>query len=337
MFKAIFRLIPVILLAFGVSLPSFAQSSPEPASFKKSLSLTDPESRGIYQLEIRLNHPASLDSIRSFDYSFDSGNNISYTRLGIVSGVALTSLGAIYYRWKTAWWNDGSSGFHFDYNYTYTNNVDKVGHFYGGILFTECFSEGLRWAGMDEESSLLYGAVFSTLVYTGVEFKDGFSPTWGFDPLDLGSSIAGSIYPYAQRKIPFLQNFNFKYSYFPSNSTYYNGLTSISKNNQFFNDDYEGQTFWLAFDVKNLLPSDVNSFMPGFLNIALGVSIENLDNAAARRKVFVISPDIDLVKLFNPESDFLREVLRLLNYIHIPLPAIKIYPDFKAYPLYLKP
>lgn len=332
-----------VFIVFSLALESSPQSKNDNGPvFPNSRHIMQlPEDPGvIFPVQRTVNdsiNPLSIDSTRVINENVVPRSNLSYVRLGIVSGTSLAILGGIYYRWKTAWWNDGTTGFHFDYNPTYTDNVDKIGHLYGGILFTECFGLGLRWAGLDEESSLLYGALFSTLVYTGVEIKDGFAPTWGFDPLDLGFSIAGSIYPYAQKKVPFLQNFNFKYSYFPSNSTYFNNLKRGNKNNQFFNDDYEGETFWLAANIKNLLPSDINSFMPDFLNIALGVSIENLDNPSARRKVFVISPDIDLVKLFKPENEILKEVLRLLNYIHIPLPALKISPDFKAYPLYLKP
>ncbi len=327
----------LVILIFNCG-SSFAQRSLELNSNSLNLfSHLDPEVRSFYPLESTVNPHVPLDSIKAFDNTFVPEDNISYVRLGIVSGTSLAILGGIYYRWETAWWNQGNTHFHIDYNYTYTENVDKIGHLYGGILFTECFSEGLRWAGLDEESSLLYGGLFSTLVYTGVEIKDGFAPTWGFDPVDLAGSAVGAFYPYAQKKIPFLQNFNFKYSYFPSNSAYYNKMNQGSKNNQFFNDDYEGETFWLAADLKNLLPSEMNSFMPDFLNLALGVSITNLDNPEAIHKVFIISPDIDLVKLFKPEDGFLKEALRLLNYIHLPLPAIKIYPDLKAYPLYLKP
>lgn len=265
------------------------------------------------------------------------GNKINYLRLGIVTGVSAAILGGIYYRWKTAWWNDGTSRFHLYYNYTYIDNVDKVGHFYGGILFAEVFGVGLRWSGLEEGTSLLYGGILSTLIYTGVELKDGYAPNWGFDPLDLGSSALGAFYPFAQNKIPFLKNFNFKWSYYPSNSSYYRNMNNESRNNQFFNDDYEGQTFWLTANLKNLLPKKINSFMPDFLNIALGVSVENLSDPLNKHKVFIISPDLELSKLFKTDNGFLKEMLRLLNYIHIPLPAIRISPDFKAYAIYFKP
>ncbi len=267
----------------------------------------------------------------------DSKSKISAVRLGVVCGVSLAILGGIYYRWKTAWWNDGNSDFHIYYNYTYIDNVDKIGHLYGGILFTECFGVGLRWAGFDEESSLLYGGIFSSLVYTGIELKDGYAQEWGFDPMDLGTSVIGAFYPFAQKKIPYLQNFNFKYSYYPSNSAYYADMNQQSRNNQFFNDDYEGQTFWLTANIKNILPEKINSFIPDFLNIACGVSVEDLADPVNKHRVFIISPDIDLTKLFKTDNEFLRELLRLINYIHIPLPAIQVSPDFKGYPIYLKP
>jgi hypothetical protein len=263
--------------------------------------------------------------------------DINPVKLGIVCGAAITILGGIYYRWKTAWWNEDNTNFHIYYNHTQIYNVDKIGHLYGGILFAECFGVGLRWAGLDFESSLLYGGLFSTMVYTFVELKDGFAPSWGFDPLDLSGSIIGSYYPYAQRKIPFLQNFNFKWSYYPSNSIYYNNMNNESRNNQFFNDDYEGQTFWLTANLKNLIPQKINSFLPDFLNLALGISVENLSDPLNKHRVFILSPDIDITKLIQTDSDILNEILRLLNYIHLPLPAIRVSPDFKAYAIYLKP
>jgi len=264
-------------------------------------------------------------------------NKINLIRVGIVSGATLSILGGLYYRWKTAWWNNGSAKFHFLYNDSYAKDLDKIGHMTGGLFIADCFGAGLKWAGLDDESSLLYGALLSTMVYTGVEIKDGFAPEWGFDPADLGASVVGAFFPYAQEKITFLQNFTVKYSYWPSNSPFYKYLGNASQNNQFFNDDYEGETFWLSADVKNLSPKSVNSIMPDFLSLACGVSVENLNDDPNKHLVFVISPDIDLIKLFKPDTEFLKTLCHLLNHIHIPLPGLQVSPNFKGYFIYLKP
>ncbi len=339
----VFNLSLKILMIYLISFPMFFSAS---AQIKSAKNLTGISSIKNTAVSLQVRDLAvqkdsfilpNIDSVK-LDYDISNKENkINLTRLGIVSGATLSILGGLYYRMKTAWWNDGSVKFHFDYNYSYVDNVDKVGHLYGGALISECFGVGLKWAGFDDESSLLYGAVLSTLVYTGIEIKDGFGPDWGFDVGDIGSSTIGSFYPYLQKKISFLQNFNFKYSYYPSHSNFYENMNKESNNNQFFNDDYEGETFWLSTDIKNLLPEKINSFIPDFLYIACGVSVEHLDITANKHRVFILSPDIDLTKLFKTDNEFLKNVFRLLNYIHIPLPAIQVSPNFKGYVLYLKP
>jgi hypothetical protein len=303
------RILLSLLVVLFVSSPEFGQSGEKSLSDKNLFSVN---------IQVDSSEISGTDSL-NISNNNSSQNHINITRLGIVSGTVITALGGIYYRWKTAWWSEGTSKFHFYYDPGYAVNVDKIGHIYGGILFAECFGVGLKWAGFDKESSLLYGAVFSTLVYTGVEVKDG------------------SFYPYMQEKFSFLRNFNFKWSYYPSHSTFYQNMNKESQNNQFFNDDYEGQTFWLSADLKNLFPDKINSIFPDFLNLACGISVENLDDPSKRSRVFIISPDIDISKLFKTDSEFLNTVFHLLNYIHIPLPAIQVSPKFKGYPIYLKP
>ncbi len=337
MFKAILRLIPVILLVFEMS-SSFAQSSSDlNSSFKKSLFLTDPESKGVYQLESRLNRPVSLDSIKSFDDTFDRGNKIKYYRLGIVGGSSLAFLGGFYLRMKTAWWYDDSRKFHFSYDDKYVKNIDKVGHLYGAVLFTEGFGMGLKWSGLDEESSLLYGGILSTIVYTGIEIKDGFAPYWGFDPGDMAADLVGAFYPYLQSKVSFLKDFNFKWSYWPSRSPYFSKIDGVNQNDQFFTDDYEGQTFWLSMNVSNYFPKNFKSFWPDFLNIAIGLSVKGLDGHGGGNYITIISPDINLQKLFNSDNEFLSSLFGYLDYLHFPLPAIQISPRFMGYGIYLNP
>lgn len=302
-----------------------------------SPNLIEPSFRNSFDVQTDSFSRPAVDSVQVFNQLTGPETKIHYARLAIVSGSSLAFFGGFYYRMKTAWWNNGETHFHFYYDGTYVKNIDKVGHMYGAILFTEGFGLGLKWAGLDEESSLLYGGLLSTLVYAGIEVKDGFAPGWGFDPVDMGADLIGSAYPYLQKKIPFLQDFTFKWSYWPSASPYYTRVDEINKNDQFFTDDYEGQTFWLSVNVRNYMPESIKSFWPDFLNLAAGMSVKHLDGSGGGDYVFLVSPDISLQKLFKPDSEFLNKLFYYLDCIHIPLPAIQVSPQFKGYAIYLNP
>ncbi len=274
---------------------------------------------------------------RSDTLGLRADSKINLSRMALVSGSGLAVLGGLYLQMHKAWWNNGNSAFRFYNDDWYVRNVDKAGHLYGGVLFAEVFGAALTWPGYDEETSALYGGLVSALIYTGIEIKDGFAPQWGFSVGDVSSSVVGAFYPYMQKKIPLLEDFNFKWSYWPSKSPYYTNLERIQHNDQLFADDYEGQTFWLSVNVRNFFPASLKPYWPEFLNLAGGLSVEKLDGNGAGNLVFIFSPDIDLTKVFKTDSKTLNTVLHLLNLLHLPLPALRVSPGFRGYGLYLHP
>lgn len=338
MFKYITRIYLIILIILTNSIFVAAQDSPVIlVDNKGNPASDDPFQKNNYENTSSPYHIHSLDSVKSIKSTFTVSSNINYSRMALVGGTSLAFLGGFYYRMKTAWWNNGTGRFHFSYGDKYAKNLDKLGHFYGAILFTEGFGLGLKWAGLDEESSLLYGGILSTIVYGGIEVKDGFAPYWGFDPADMAADVVGAIYPYLQTQIGFLRDFNFKWSYWPSKSPYFTKIDGVNQNDQFFTDDYEGQTFWLSINVRNYFPKSMKSFWPDFLNVAGGISVQHLDGHGNGDYVLIISPDIDFQKLFKTDSSFLNSLLHYLNYLHFPLPAIQVSPDFRGYVIYLTP
>jgi hypothetical protein len=98
-------------------------------------------------------------------------------------------------------------------------------------------------------------------------------------------------------------------------------------------DDYEGQTIWLTVSVKNLLPSSWARMWPSPLCLSFGLAVR--DNLSPNRYLaFLIAPDLDLTKLFPADSGFLQSLGELLNFIHMPLPAVRIAPNVIWYGLY---
>jgi len=174
------------------------------------------------------------------EYSF-----VKPVRLALVSGVAFSTLGGLYLYLKNVWWKDQARTFHLNRegDYTYALNADKFGHFYATILLADGFGTGLQWAGVNHQSSLLYGAALGSFVQLVAEMADGFAPAWGFSLGDAGADVVGAFYPFLQSVFPVLKNFNFKLSYWPTRDSYYKSRQMlVNKGGWTLLDDYEGQT-----------------------------------------------------------------------------------------------
>jgi hypothetical protein len=91
-------------------------------------------------------------------------------------------------------------------------------------------------------------------------------------------------------------------------------------------DDYEGQKYWLTFRMKNLLPENLSEFWPAFLNLALGMGVKNLDGLGNGRREIFIGLDFNVLEL-PLTGKFGNFVKNSLNYIHFPMPGIRISPD----------
>ena len=254
---------------------------------------------------------------------------VSGTRLAIVLGTVAGTATAIQIYQQNSWWKDYRSSFHFQEDLVYSRNIDKLGHLYGAAVLTNVFAKSLQWANVPQGQSLLWGAVGSMLFQTYVEVRDGYSE-WGFDRVDFAADLVGSWYPVLQHEVPFFQNFNFKFSYWPKTAGEpgaYPGQTHT------IFDDYEGQTIWLSFTMKNLLPKFAATWWPDFLCLSLGAGVR--DNLSPDRYlVLFLAPDLDMTKIIPGHNAFLRTLAEFLNFIHFPLPAVRISPGVTWYGIY---
>jgi hypothetical protein len=251
-------------------------------------------------------------------------------RLAIVAGTVAIGITAIHLYQQKAWWSGARGPFHFEEDLVYARNIDKVGHFVSANALTYIFSKGLRWANLEEQPSLMWGAVGSTAFQTYIELEDGFSRYWGFDRVDYAADLAGAWYPLLQYHVPFLKNFNFRTSYLPKTEGAPGGIPG--QTHTAF-DDYEGQTFWLALTMKNILPAEAARWWPDFLCLSLGVAVR--DNLSPDRYlVWFIAPDLDFTRILPQDTPFLRTLAESLNFIHLPMPAIRIAPNVVWYGIY---
>jgi len=257
---------------------------------------------------------------------------INPVKLAIVTGGLASTIGVIHIYQMNGWWQDNRRSFHFQEDLKYGLNVDKFGHFYGGTAATYVFAKSFRWANLSERSALWWGGGASLLFQTYVEIEDGLS-TWGFDRVDFASDVAGAFYPVAQHYVPILQNFNMKFSYHSSPLLNEAGGVGFRGQKHIMFDDYEGQTIWFTGKIHNLLPESARPYWPEWLCLALGYGVRDVGTSNPYR-VYFIALDLDMTKVLPDNSGFFRTLGEVLNFIHMPLPAVRISPSTAWFGVY---
>lgn len=205
------------------------------------------------------------------------------------------------------------------YFYNSSYGVDKLGHMFSSYLIFSAAYDFLRWAHYDEPTALRAAIAVPALHALAIEIGDGFSK-WAFNFSDLYFNSAGILYGALQTQYPFLRNFNYKWSYYPS--------VTGGKGDPDWGpaSDYSGHTYWLAVNVHNLLPEPAKNYWPKFLNLAVGMGAKNVSYGETGRKKhrFAIALDWNMTEL-PLTGDTWHVIKNLLNKIHFPAPGIKVY------------
>lgn len=251
----------------------------------------------------------------------------------IVGGLAIQQVVSfnVQYQW---WWRGNSHEFRFE-NDGFVNNyslgVDKAGHFFTSYLYFHALNEVMRWGEFTPRTRLLTATILPFTWALSIEIGDGFSKDYGFSNTDLLANCFGLGYGFMQEKVPYLRNFKFKMSYYPTSyyiQNHYRGWSLTS--------DYRGHIYWLSFDVHNLLPKSAKRYWPPFLNIAAGYGIDKNtpQHDTPRNRQFAIGFDWNLSPI-RTKNKGVHATKELLNYFHYPAPGISIVqgnaPEYKLF------
>ena len=260
-------------------------------------------------------------------------------RTGLLLSSSVLTLGATYVYLEKRWWGDGYTSFHLDdgRDYRYASNVDKLGHLLGGVFTADVYYGGFRWAGMAQRRAEWYALGATAFVQLSIEFKDGFSPNYGFAWADVAVGTLGGFWPMLQNRSPFFRDSQFKISYWKRTNKYFEhrGIKPLA----FSIDDYINQAYWFSFSPGYVFGPKFRQKWPDWLQFSVGVGLDANTWSPTRNgegglwEVY-LAPDIDLVKLFKPRRPFLRSVLHVLNYIKVPMPTLQIAPKPKLWGLY---
>jgi hypothetical protein len=170
----------------------------------------------------------------------------------------------------------------------------------------------------------------------GIEMLDGFSEEWGFSYGDFLANTSGSLVFIGQELLWNEQRITPKFSFHQTKFASQRPETLGSSFNEQVLKDYNGQTYWLSFNIQSFTK---DNFVPKWLNLAIGYGGEGmlygkneeaLVNGIIQNpyRQFYLSLDVDLTKI-STKSHFLKTLFSVINTIKIPAPTLK-YDNFNG-------
>ena len=188
-------------------------------------------------------------------------NTVIYTSAGLYTA----TLGVLYLGWYK---DNESSSFHWYNDNKAWLQVDKVGHTTTAYIMSNYAYWSLRWAGVDNNKSALYGGLMGWTAMTVIEILDAFSAEYGASPGDLIANTAGVAFFTGQQLLWKEQRLRLKFSYHPTEFAQYRpdllGETGLQRMLK----DYNGQTYWLSANINSFLRDE--SRFPKWINVSFG-------------------------------------------------------------------
>lgn len=246
-----------------------------------------------------------------------------------------------------AWYKDYDSGdFHLFNDNAEWLQVDKFGHMTTSYFLGKAGYDMLRWSGVSEKRSILFGGSLGFLYMTSIELLDARSSGWGFSWGDMTANAIGSGLFMGQQALWHEQRVFLKYSFHTTKYAQYRPNVLGNTLAEQMVKDYNGHTYWLSANIHSFL--DEQSCFPKWLNFAVGYGAEGMlggfDNPEQiegvplpefdRYRQYYISLDVDLTRI-KTRSKFLRGLLNVLSFVKVPMPTVEFSEKgTRFYPLY---
>ena len=279
---------------------------------------------------------------------------IRFDRLALLGGSAAT-LRYLGFKYVDRAWYEGKKLDHIrwlnDWGGDTYLNLDKGGHFMGGLFMAQALTDAYTWSGFRPRTAALLGTLTSWAALLEIEMRDAHFDQWGFSIPDFAANTAGASLPLIHALFPKTRVLRFKFSYHPSVLYLERRERAHSPERPHIDhliDDYEGMTFWLALALEEFLPERAANRWPDFLGLAVGYGGAGLhgsnvkskgpnrrypDLPDARPEIFLA---LDYDARFLPGEGRLWSYLKTqLNWLHFPAPAVRLYPHWRFYLLYM--
>jgi uncharacterized protein YfiM (DUF2279 family) len=220
------------------------------------------------------------------------------------------------------------TSFHFFDDSQQWKQMDKVGHAYTGYQLARCGDRALRWAGLSDKKSVVWGNITGFGLLTTIEIFDGFSAEYGASWSDIIANASG-VGLYAGQQLFWKENRIIpKFSFFSSPYAAQRPQLLGSNLPQQLLKDYNAQTYWVSGNISAFLPH-ANRF-PKWFCISLGYSAdgmiyandaENIAAGYAPMRQYYLSFDVDFEKI-PTKNKWIKSGLFFLNMLKVPAPTL---------------
>ena len=262
----------------------------------------------------------------------DSINNkrlktVVYTSAGLYAG----TLTVLYFGWYK---DTPLTNFHFINDNENNLQIDKVGHATTAYTFSNYAYNWLRWAGVNNKKSAIYGSLMGFGSMTVIEILDGFSAEYGASWGDLLANGAGSAMFLSQQLLWKEQRLRLKFSYHPTKYADYNPNLLGKNEMQRILKDYNGHTYWLSANISSFLKKE--SRFPKWINVAVGYGGKGMIGVKSnpdeingvpippyqRTRQYYLSLDIDWTRI-KTNSGFLKFMFKTFSFVKLPFPTLE--------------
>ncbi len=241
----------------------------------------------------------------------------------------VTSVG-LYFLWYKKF---PKSRFHFINDNREWLQVDKIGHATTAYNLAAIHHDLMRWSGVKPGPAITTSALSALAYMSIIEIMDGFSKDWGFSKGDMLANISGAALFAAQQHFWGEQRIGMKFSTRLTSYARHNPALLGTNTASRLMKDYNGQTYWLSFNIRSFLPD--HSKFPTWTNLAVGYGAEGMTGATKnpsalhekvlpsfdRYRQFYIAADADLFRM--KTGDAVQAPLYMLQFLKVPSPAIE--------------
>lgn len=248
------------------------------------------------------------------------------------------------------WYKDQSAGSFRTFNDLHEwKAMDKIGHITTAWWTSQFLFENQRAIGLPERSSIFRSIGTSLAFMTTIEVFDGYSKGWGFSWSDMAANALGLTLFSSQQLIFNEQKFILKYSYQNTIEPLIRPELLGASQAERMLKNYNGQTYWLSFPIKELGLSQ--TAFPSFVCLSFGYGASGMigardnsyliendyfnEKSFIRKSQWYLSLDLDLAKI-PIKGKFWKVFSSTFRWIKFPFPSLSYNKinGWEAYPLF---